>query len=225
MGMRRQPGSRHTNTKLYLSKKRFSYWIMRHLVPTIILLFCFSCSLDKTTADDQALDSTFGSNLIAADFLMYADALKIDSLTDQLEKSFDIYDSRNNKILHIDAEELAEFQFSFFLPQMNVILSKRNFMLDVKTADNYETSNEVFLNDEKIQLYTEDDLERSDFRDKASRTFFKKLNELLKKQNFEESFFLLYNGNDLHALLLTDKQFNIIAERYNNEPNEIPYRP
>jgi hypothetical protein len=156
---------------------------------------------------------------------MYADTLKIDSLTDQLEKSFDIYDSRNNKILHIDAEELAEFQFSFFLPLLNVILSRRNFTVDVKTADNYETSNEVFLNGEKIQLYTKDELERVDFRDKASRRFFKKLNELLKKQNFEESFFLLYNGNDLHALLLTDKQFNIIAERYNNEPNEIPYRP
>lgn len=198
---------------------------MRYLIQTIALLLCFSCSHDKTIADDQALDSTFGSELISADFLMYADSLKIDSLTAQVKKSFDIYDDRNNKFLHIDAEELAEFQFDFFLPQLNVILNKRNFHLDVKTADNYEASNEVFLNGEKIQLYTKNELEKDDFWDKASRTFFKKLNELLKKQNPEESFFLLYNGNDLHALLLTDKQFNIIADRYKNEPKEIPYRP
>jgi len=74
-------------------------------------------------------------------------------------------------------------------------------------ADNYETSNEVFLNGEKIQLYAKAELENSDFWDTDSRTFFKKLNELLKKKSINESFFLLYNGNDLHALLLTDKQF------------------
>lgn len=188
----------------------------------------FSCSHDKTTIDDQALktnDSTSGNNLIIADFLKYADSHKIDSLTDQVKKSFDIYDDSNNKIAHIDAEELAEFQFGFFLPRLNTILNKRNFQLEVKTADNYETSNEVFLNGEKIQLYTKDELEKGDFWNKASRTFFKKLNDLLKKQNLKESFFLLYNGNDLHVLLLTDKQFNIIADKCKNEPKEIPYRP
>jgi hypothetical protein len=201
---------------------------MRHLIPTIFVLLLFSCSQDNTTTDDQTLktnDSTFGSNLIDADFLKYADSLKIDSLTDQVKKSFYIYDDRNNKIVHIDAEELAEFQFKFFLPQLNDILCKRNFYLEVKTADNYETSNEVFLNGEKIQLYTKDELEKGDFWDIASRKFFKKLNELLKKQNSKESFFLLYSGNDLHTLLLTDKQFNIIADKYKNEPKEIPYRP
>jgi hypothetical protein len=201
---------------------------MRLLISTIIILLCFSCSRDKTTADNQAhqtYDSTLANNLIMADFLTYADSLKIDSLTDQVKKSFDIYDERNNKILHVDAEELAEFQFDFFLPRLNVILNKRNFNLEVKTADNYETSNEVFLNGEKIQLYTKAELENSDFWDKASRTFFKKLNELLKKKSINESFFLLYNGNDLHALLLTDRQFNIIADKLKNEPKEIPYRP
>ncbi|HXB41914.1 MAG TPA: hypothetical protein VNZ49_15335 [Bacteroidia bacterium] len=197
-------------------------------MPTIFLFLCLSCSPDKTTTDDQALktnDSTSGSNLIAADFLMYADSLKIDSLTDHIKKSFYIYDDESNKILHVDAEELAEFQFRTFLPELNVVLSKRNFTLDVKTADNYETSNEVLLNGDKIQLYTKDELEKGDFWDKASRAFFKKLNDLLKKQSINESFFLLYSGNDLHALLLTDKQFSIIVDRYKNEPKEIPYRP
>jgi hypothetical protein len=201
---------------------------MRLLISTIIILLCFSCTRDRTTAGNQAhqtYDSTLANNLIMADFLMYADSLKIDSLTDQVKKSFDIYDDRNNKILHVDAEELAEFQFDFFLPRLNVILNKRNFNLEVKTTDNYETSNEVFLNGEIIQLYTKAELENSDFWDKASRTFFKKLNELLKKESINESFFLLYNGNDLHALLLTDRQFNIIVHKLKNEPKEIPYRP
>lgn len=199
---------------------------MRHLIPTIFLFLCFSCSPDKTTDDANALlDNIHGNKLIAAGFLMYADTAKIDSLADQVITSFDIYDEQINKNLHIDAEELAEFQFDFFLPKLNMILSKRNFTLDVKTAENYETSNEVLLNSEKIQLYTKDDLEKNDFWDKASRTFFRKLNELLKKQNINESFFLVYTGNDLHTLLLTDDQFNIIAARFGNDPKETPYRP
>lgn len=200
---------------------------MRALISTIIIPLFFSCTPNGTTDNPvhETVDTTLVNDLIKADFLIYADSLKIDSLTNQVRKSFDIYDEGNNRILHVDAEELAEFQFSFFLPRLNLILKKRNFRLDVKTTDNYQTSHEVFLNEEKIQLYTKDELENGDFWDKAPRTFFKKLNDLLKRGNLNESFFLLYNGNDLHALLLTDKQFAIIADKYENEPNEIPYRP
>lgn len=200
---------------------------MRILLSIIIILYCTSCSQDKASnskVSPQMNDSVFGIKLISADFLLYSDSSQTDSLTNQLKKSFYIYNDRNNKILHVDAEELAECQFDFFLPRLNVILNKRHFQLTVETVDN-ETSNEIFLNGEKIQLYTKDEMEKSDFWDIASRSFFKKLNELLKKQNSSESFFLLYQGNDLHAILLTDKQFYIISGRYKNEPKEIPYRP
>jgi hypothetical protein len=75
---------------------------MRLFISTIIILLCFSCTRDRTTADNQAhqsYDSTFGNNLIMADFLLYADRLKIDSLADQVKKSFDIYDDRNNNFM------------------------------------------------------------------------------------------------------------------------------
>jgi hypothetical protein len=170
---------------------------MRPLITTIIISLFFSCTQNRTTSDKQVheiSESTLGSDLIAADFLSFTDSLYIDSLTGRVINSFDIYDERNNKIFHVDAEELAEFQFSFFLPRLNLILSKRNFELDVKTADNYETSNEVFLNGEKIQLYTKDELENSDFWDKASRTFFKKLNDLLKKENLNNKIHMPCRG-------------------------------
>jgi hypothetical protein len=40
-----------------------------------------------------------------------------------------------------------------------------------------------------------------------------------------QSEYTLYGGNDLHAILLTEKQLSIIAEYYKNEPKEIPYKP
>jgi len=61
----------------------------------------------------------FAAELIDNDFLKYPDSLNIDSLKIQILSEFDIYDDNNFKIVHIDAEELAEFNFDFFLPKLN----------------------------------------------------------------------------------------------------------
>lgn len=197
------------------------------LIWTVLITIFLVCNESKTSnkQPEEVRYASHGDSLITAGFLRYADSLDVDTLASQIRQSFRIYDERNNKIVHVDAEELAEFQFSFFLPRLNKMLNRRNFYLELKTEDNHENSYEVFLNGEKIQLYTEEELQKHDFWDIASRTFFKKLNELLKRENIDESFFLLYGGNDVHALLLTEKQFNIIADRYKNDSVEVPYRP
>lgn len=68
-------------------------------------------------------------------------------------------------------------------------------------------------------------LDKSLFWDTAPRNFFKKVNEIIKTKNIDEQFYLLYAGNDLHTLLLTDKQFSIISEYYKNNEKEKPYKP
>jgi len=96
---------------------------MKHLSLLYFVIFLVSCgqkaqiqNSSKTNMNTQKSDSIYGKKLIDNDFLKYADNLKIDSLKMQLLKSFDIYDVRNFKIAQIDAEELAEFNFDFFLP-------------------------------------------------------------------------------------------------------------
>lgn len=173
----------------------------------------------------QKSDSIYATELIDNDFLKYVDSSKKDSLKTELKKSFDIYDEDNFKIIHIDAEELAEFSFDFFLPQLNKMLEKRNVNLTVKTANDYENSNNIIINGEKLNLYTKKELDNQTFWDTAPRNFFKKVNELLKAKNSDEQFYLLYGGNDLHTLLLTDKQFSIISEYYKNNEKEKPYKP
>ncbi len=166
-----------------------------------------------------------GAQLLDSGFLDYADSSKLDSLKSGLVNSFDIYDKANNKIAHIDAEELAEFSFGFFLPRLNEMLAKREFELKVQTADDYSTSNDILLNKERIRLYTRTELEKGIFWNSASRSFFKEINRQLGIKKITESFYLLYEGNDLHVLLLTASQHRIIAEKYKNEPKEIPYLP
>ena len=195
-----------------------------------LLFFTFilvSCNPKAQTKNDnmQKSDSIYATELIDNDFLKYVDNSKKDSLKTELKKSFDIYDEDNFKIIHIDAEELAEFSFDFFLPQLNKMLEKRNVNLTVKTANDYENSNNIIINGEKLNLYTKKELDNQTFWDTAPRNFFKKVNELLKAKNSDEQFYLLYGGNDLHTLLLTDKQFSIISEYYKNNEKEKPYKP
>jgi hypothetical protein len=172
--------------------------------------------------------SDIGSNaieLINNGFLKYADSSKVDSLETQLKNSFDIYDDDNFRIAHIDAEELAEFSFDFFLPQINRILAKRNLKLTAKKLNDQDNSFDILINEESIQLYSQVDLDKNSFWNTASRNFFRKVNEILKANNVEEQFYLLYEGNDLHALLLTDKQHSIIADYYQGNHKERPYKP
>ena len=173
----------------------------------------------------EKADSIYGKKLIDNDFLKYADNSKIDSLKTQLISNFDIYNDDNLKIAHIDAEELAEFSFDFFLPQLNKILEKRNVNLTVKSADDHEKTNDVIINDEKLNLYTKKELDNQTFWDTAPRNFFRKVNEILKNKNIDEQFYMLYFGNDLQTILLTDKQFSIISEYYKDNEKEKPYKP
>jgi len=165
------------------------------------------------------------TELIDNGFLKFADSSKVDSLKTQLISSFDIYDDENFKIAHIDAEELAEFSFDFFLPSINKILSKRDIKLTAQKLNNKDNSFDVLINDNTIQLYTQHDLDNNKFWDTAPKNLFRKVNEILKEKNSDEQFYLLYGGNDLHTLLLTDKEFSIIADYYKDNDKEKPYKP
>ncbi|KAA5535619.1 hypothetical protein [Paenimyroides baculatum] len=205
---------------------------MKKLLLLIFFIFLVSCNQkaqtqnsSKPTVNMQKRDSIYGEKLIENYFLKYADNSKIDSLKIQLKNSFDIYDENNFKFAHIDAEELAEFNFGFFLPQLNKMLAKRNVNLVVKTANDYDTTNDIVINEEKLNLYTKKELDNQTFWDTSPRNFFKKVNELLKAKNSDEQFYLLYGGNDLQTLLLTDKQYLIILEYYKDDEKEKPYKP
>lgn len=167
----------------------------------------------------------YAAELIDNGFLKYADSSKIDTLKAQLINSFDIYDDDIFKIVHIDAEELAEFSFDFFLPNLNRILAKRDFKLSARKLNDKDNSFDALINGDTIQIYNQNDLDNNSFWETAPRNFFKKVNELLKAKNSNEQFYLIYGGNELHTLLLTDKEFSIISDYYRDNDKERPYKP
>jgi len=194
---------------------------MKQTVLLLYSLFLISCNqIEKTENRDH-----YAADLLSNDFLKFADSSRLDSLKIQLKNSFDIYNEENFRIADIDAEELSEFNFDFFLTRLNKILAKRELKLSAQKLNDKENSYEALINGDTIELHTEEELDKKTFWDAASRNFFRKLNEIMKAKNSNEKFYLLYGGNDLHAILLTEKQHSIIAEYYKNEPKEIPYKP
>ncbi len=193
---------------------------------SFIFFIFISCSrYQNKNKENKKLNNISGEKLIKSDFLKYSDSLKKDSLKIKIIKSFDIYDEDNNKSAFIDAEELSEFNFDFFMPRINRILSKRNIKLRIEIASDYENSNTIFINGQKIKLYTKTELKTGKNWETAPSNFFRRINDILKENSIKERFYLLYEGNDLSTLLLTENQFKIISTKYKNNKNEIPYLP
>lgn len=197
---------------------------MKYLCVLSALFIFVSCNQSQGQEESKN-PHEFGKKLIEAGFLKYADSAKVDSLKLRIIDSFNIYNEGINKLVFVDAEELAEFNFDFFMPEINRILAQRNVRVKVITAPDYEVSNDIFINGDKLKLYTRDQMKLRTFWNNASHNFFAKINEFLKDKHLEEKFYLLYGDNDLHVFLLTVNQQKIIAEWYDNNENEIPYAP
>lgn len=201
---------------------------MKQLALIFYSLFVISCNhYAPAHSDNMGKPGKRGHAIALIDngFLKYADSSKIDNLKLRLINTFDIYEDGNFRIAHVDAEELAEFSFDFFLPGLNRILAKRGMNLSVRKLNDNENSFDVLINGDTIQLYNKSDIDNNSFRDTASRTFFRKLNGILKEKDSDEQFYLLYSGNSLHALLLTYKQFSVISDYYKHNDKEQPYKP
>lgn len=201
---------------------------MKSLVLILYAILLFSCNQHRQADSNRTRQPDkicFAKELIEHGFLKYADTTKLDDLKNGLTSSFNIYEDGIYRTVSIDAEELAEFSFDFFLPALNTILSKRGTRLAARKLNDDDHSFDIILNGDTLQLYTQQELDNNSFWEKASGNFFRKLNEQLSAQNIDEQFYLLNGGNDLHVMLLTPKQQAIIAAYYKQGPKEVPYKP
>lgn len=204
---------------------------MKKIIVFFWVLSLVSCNQNQTVSKEQLtkneviLDKKFGKQLIDSQYLKYAETSKIDSLQYGILNSFNIYEEDTNKYAFIDEESLVEFSFDTFMPQINRMLQKRNINIKVEVPKDYEKTYSVIINNETLKLYIDENQKEKSLIENSTSVFFKKLNEILKKSNCKEKFYLLYGGNDLGAFLLDEKQFEIIKERYKGNSGDIPYLP
>lgn len=179
-------------------------------------------SVADSLAKQPALSpEAFNKQLLSGGFLNYAESKK--SVT---EKELNIYDESTNKYVYVDAEALAEFDFSFYSNQINRMLKKRNIQIPLRVSPDADKTFSVILGEKKFPLYSAADLKNGTYWVEGPRVFFSALNGQLKRKECQEQFYLLYEGtNDLSAFLLTPKEHAILKEIYKNDPKEIPVLP
>lgn len=204
---------------------------MKKLIAILVVLGLVYCNQNQTvskerlTKNEEILDKKFGKQLIDSQYLKYAEVSKIDSLQYGILNSFNIYEEDTNKYALIDEENIAEFTFDSFMPQIEKMLQKRKIEIKVEVPKDYVKTYSVIINSEVLKLYFDENQKEKSLIENSTSIFFKKLNEILKKNSSNEKFYLLYGGNDLGAFLLDEKQYEIIKERYRESDNEIPYLP
>lgn len=208
---------------------------MKYLVYIFLVVLSLGCSqTSKKTNSGIHSGNKDAEKLLEAGYLQYADSLQMQTLERNLIDSFDVYNEAIYRLVHVDAEALAEFGFDFFLLQLQKILERRNITLNVTISEEnhnnqsyleYRNIKNVIINGQPMYLYSQKEMDDYTFWDVAPRRFFLRINEILEEENKPERFYLLYGGNDLQAWLLSPKQFEIIEEHYKDSPNEIPYLP
>ncbi len=198
---------------------------MRYLIIlTLILSSCNNRHDNKAISQTKYQDSLV-YELVNTDFLQFTDSSNIDSVRQSFIKDGYIFSSEINRYLHIDAEELAEGSFDFFKADLTNILKKRGLEITFSTTENFEKLHEVKINNGTFTLFDDKNLADYSFWDIAPRRFFEKINIELEKSKSQERFYLIYGGNDLGAILMTERQFNIIAKINEGNTKEIPYKP
>jgi len=216
----------YTSTNHFLLKKIF-------FLASLSLLLCCQSKTQETLEEANTLATDTLANqpvhspealhkqLLSGGFLNYAESKK--SVT---ENELNIYDESTNKYVYVDAEALAEFDFSFYNNQINRMLKKRNIQIPLRLSPDADETFSVFLGEKKIALYTAAALKNGTHWVEGPRIFFSALNGQLKRKNCQEQFYLLYEGtNDLSAFLLTPAEHAILKEIYKNDPKEIPVLP
>ena len=145
--------------------------MMKQITLLLYSIFLVGCNQNTKKLNGE----NYATELINSDFLKFADSSKVDSLKTQLIKSFDIYDDENFRIALIDAEELSEFNFDFYLPNLNKILAKRDIKLSVQKLNDKENSYDALMNGDTINLYTEEELNKEHFGILHQEIFFENL--------------------------------------------------
>lgn len=136
--------------------------------------------------------------------------------------SFNIYEEDTNKYV-LDEENIAEFTFDAFMPQIEKCLRKKYYNW-CRSSERLWKTYSVIINNEALKLYIDENQKEKSLIENSTSIFFKKLNNS-KKSNFVKKNFICFMVEMIWEHLLDEKQFEIIKERYKGNSGDIPYLP
>lgn len=120
-----------------------------------------------------------------------------------------------------DAESLAEGGISEFYNSIKEFMKKQNVDI-VEIEDFSDKGYTIQINGEKYVIYNEEELNSKDIWQLSTIRSFAIINKLLKDANSSERLYILYGGNDLRGVFLTDDMYKVIIDSNLLPKKELP---
>jgi hypothetical protein len=133
----------------------------------------------------------------------------------------------SNRIIVLDAEELAEGGFQRRLVEASASLEARGFKLDhFEEIETEDGGQDVVVNGRRYRLYDGADLAGNDdlLWTKPSLAFWQAVNDNIAPGS-PEKFYLLNEANDLAGLFLDERVYRYWTESPSLRPGDKPYAP
>ena len=130
--------------------------------------------------------------------------------------------TRSERLMHLDAEELAEGGiFDALMRNGPKFVSRGASVVQFRQSCN-DAGYEIEINHRNFKIY--DGSEMQDCWGLASASFFEIANFLLEGNRCGDRAYALYGGNDLHGVLMSSQMFETIVQN-TTDARELPYEP
>lgn len=121
-----------------------------------------------------------------------------------------------------DAENLAEGGVQEFLTKIAPFLTTQGVQIDSIDEHFTDTGYRITIKGREYELYSEAERASANIWELTTTRAFGIVNTLLREAGSRERVFILYGGNDLHAVFLTDEMYEVLRRAAVLPPQEMP---
>ncbi len=121
-----------------------------------------------------------------------------------------------------DAENLAEGGVHEFLAKIAPFLTTQGVQIDSIEEHFRDTGYRITINGREYELYSGAELASANIWELTTTRAFGIVNTLLREAGSSERVFVLYGGNDLHAVFLTTEMYEVLRRAAVLPPQEMP---
>lgn len=153
-----------------------------------------------------------------------ADPAELESKFDSMISSQNFWLVESPRFIMADAEELAEGGIGLWLDEHRDALAKYGFTFQSHEDHCDEHGYDFVLDASRNTVYTEQQLERDNIWEIATRFVQQMINTQLRSKGIETRAYLFYGGNDGQLAMLTPQMAGAMIDSGQIEKSEQPFR-
>jgi hypothetical protein len=192
-------------------------YILTVVVVLILILVLIGCNNKEKQASSPKDSNNQISQLISLleknGYYKYIDPSMIEKVKKESIEAGYVYGWEDSgRDFSSDAESLAEGGVSEFFESIKEFLVRQNVVVKVSEEDFDDEDYKITVNGVQYEIYSKEEAQTDEIWELSTIRSFAIVNKLLKNAGSSERLYILYGGNDLRCVFLTDEMYNLISE-------------